>query len=239
MHLIFHQVLYCSQTAWEGILISSADLHNLNSCSTQKMNHLQAFITLSKSPVAPACPPMKSLISFRRGIKLSLNKAAFQWGIMLVLWEQTPPGVPQTCYLSIVTAQIFSKQLTENRLYASAFYLKDMLEMLFREDMSRLHFWCCITTWVQLISNYKGKQGEEDWEGRSWAENRWKCCWLPPVHTHCQKQGHAILSALSKISKVKGLCHFKSVNGCRKQSPTRDCYPRWPNPSAIMKIRKI
>lgn len=127
---------------------------------------------------------------------------------MLVLWEQTPPGVPQTCYLSIVTAQIFSKQLTENRLYASAFYLKDMLEMLFREDMSRLHFWCCITMWVQFISNYKGKQGEEDWEGRSWAENRWKCCWLPPVHTHCQKQGHAILS----------FCIVKNLKGKRALS---------------------
>lgn len=91
--------------------------------------------------------------------------------------------------------------------------------------MSRSHFWYCITTWVQLISNYKEKQGEEDWEGRSWAENQWKCCWLPSVRTHCQKQGHAILS-FCIVKNLKG----EMALSCQEHkwlletilSPTRD-----------------
>lgn len=98
IHLIFQQVLYCSQTAWEGTLkISSADLHSLNSCSAQKMNHLEVFITLSKPQWPSSALPQRVWSFFWEGIKLSLSKAAFQWGLVLFSQErQTPPGVPQT-----------------------------------------------------------------------------------------------------------------------------------------------
>lgn len=121
--------------------ISSDDLHSLNSCSAQKMKHLEAFITLSKSLVAPACPPMKSLISFQEEDKAVLEQSCFSVKYCAVFVRTSDTSrCPSNMYPSIVSAQIFSKQLTENRLQASDLCLKGTLETCFMEEMSRLHF---------------------------------------------------------------------------------------------------